>query len=159
MIAKEFEAFLAPYKVSYMTPTDDLAIFIDTHNTDHALLLLASNGFSRVPVMTKDRQYLGTISASDIVGYQAEHHLSDEEFASMDISNMVNTRIPAILPSASLTEIMHKLVDTSFLPVVTEEQHFLGIVTRKAILKSVNSLLHDFNKHYDIVEKEDGLAD
>ncbi|MGT2865782.1 cyclic-di-AMP-binding protein CbpB [Streptococcus fryi] len=158
MIAREFETFLSVYHDSYMTPTDELAIFIDTHNTDHALLLLASNGFSRVPVMTKDRRYIGTISAADIVGYQAEHQISDDDFATMDISLMVNKRIPSILPTASLTEIMHKLVDASFLPVVTEEQHFLGIVTRKAILKSINSLLHDFKKHYDIVEKEDGSA-
>lgn len=154
MIAQEFEAFLSDYMASYLTPLEDLAIFIDTHNTDHAMLLLASNGFSRVPVMTKDKHYIGTISASDIVRYQAEHQIDKDVFASMDISAMVNTRIPYILPRASLTEIMHKLVDASFLPVVTEDMVFLGIITRKSILKGINSLLHDFKKSYSISPKE-----
>ena len=34
------------------------------------MLLLANNGFSRVPVLTKDKKYVGTISMSDIVKYQ-----------------------------------------------------------------------------------------
>lgn len=154
MIAKVFEDFLSEDLATYLTPMENLAIFIDSHNTDHAMLLLANNGFSRVPVIRKDKTYLGTISASDIVGYQAKHQLSDEAFAKLDISDMVNTRIPVIAQNASLTEIMHKLVDASFLPVVTEEMIFLGIVTRKSVLKSINRLLHDFEKNHIIIPKE-----
>lgn len=154
MIAKAFEAFLSEDLPHYLTPMANLAIFIDTHNTDHAMLLLANNGFSRVPVITKDKHYVGTISASDIVRYQADNQIDDTTFAQMDISLMVNTRIPVVLPTASLTELMHKLVDASFLPVVTHEGLFLGIVTRKSVLKSINRLLHDFEKSHVILPKE-----
>ena len=153
MIAKEFEAFLREDVQHYLTPMSQLAIFMDTHNTDHAMLLLANNGFSRVPVLTKEKRYVGTIGASDIVRYQADHQIDDDSFAQMDISLMVNTRLPIISPEASLTEIMHKLVDASFLPVVAEDGQFLGIVTRKSVLKSINRLLHDFEKTHIIVPK------
>lgn len=154
MIAAEFEDFLREDLAHYLTPMADVAIFIDTHNTDHAMLLLANNGFSRVPVITKDKRYVGTISASDIVRYQSEHQISDADFAQLDISVMVNTRIPVVLPTATLTELMHKLVDASFLPVVTEEGQFLGIITRKSVLKSINRLLHDFKKTHVILPKD-----
>ncbi|MFA9413474.1 MULTISPECIES: cyclic-di-AMP-binding protein CbpB [unclassified Streptococcus] len=155
MIAKEFEEFLLSHWTTYLTPAEDLAIFVDTHNTDHVMLLLSRNGFSRVPVITKDRHYVGTISVSDIVNYQFEHELALEELADLDISHMVNKRLEAILPTADLTEIMHKLVDASFLPVVTADGYFKGIITRKAILKAINSLLHNFAGHYHLIPKKE----
>lgn len=58
MIAKEFEEFLLSHLEHYLIPAEDLAIFIDTHNSDHAMLLLANNGYSRVPVITKEKNML-----------------------------------------------------------------------------------------------------
>ena len=52
MIAKEFEDFLLSHLDHYLIPADELAIFIDTHNSDHVMLLLVNNGYSRVPVIT-----------------------------------------------------------------------------------------------------------
>ena len=60
MIAKEFEDFLLAHLDNYLIPSDQVAIFIDSHNADHVVLLLTSNGYSRVPVLTKDKHYLGT---------------------------------------------------------------------------------------------------
>ncbi|AGM99336.1 cyclic-di-AMP-binding protein CbpB [Streptococcus iniae] len=155
MIAKEFESFILQHLDSYLIPADDLAIFIDTHNSDHVMLLLVSNGFSRVPVITKDKEYKGTISISDIMNYQAKHQLTDWEMNQTDIGNMVNTKIDAISVESSLTLIMHKLVEFPFLPVVNANNQFIGIITRKSILKAVNSLLHDFTEDYTIVAKND----
>ncbi|MGT2807432.1 CBS domain-containing protein [Streptococcus iniae] len=155
MIAKEFESFILQHLDSYLIPADDLAIFIDTHNSDHVMLLLVSNGFSRVPVITKNKEYKGTISISDIMNYQAKHQLTDWEMNQTDIGNMVNTKIDAISVESSLTLIMHKLVEFPFLPVVNANNQFIGIITRKSILKAVNSLLHDFTEDYTIVAKND----
>ncbi|ACG62975.1 cyclic-di-AMP-binding protein CbpB [Streptococcus equi] len=153
MIAKEFEAFLISHLDSYLIPAEELAIFINTHNADHVMLLLVSNGFSRVPVITKEKQYVGTISISDIMTYQAKRQLTDWEMTQTNIGDMVNTKIETINITSSLTEIMHKLVDFPFLPVVNDDNRFIGIITRKSILKAVNSLLHDFTDEYTITKK------
>ena len=159
MIAKAFEDFLLSHLDNYLIPAEDLAIFIDTHNADHVKLLLMSNGYSRVPVLTKDKKYVGTISISDILSYQAQNQLNDWEVDPTDIREMVNTKIETINEAADLTEIMHKLVDFPFLPVVNDDNVFQGIITRKSILKAVNSLLHDFTNYYDIVPKHDADED
>lgn len=155
MIAKEFESFILQHLDSYLIPADDLAIFIDTHNSDHVMLILVSNGFLRVPVISKDKIFKGTISISDILNYQAKHQLTDWELNQTDIGEMVNTKIESISFKSSLTLIMHKLVEYPFLPVVDDENHFIGIITRKSILKAVNSLLHDFTNDYTIEKKHD----
>ena len=42
MIAKEFEDFLLQQEDTFLTPAENLAVLIDTHNADHAILLLRS---------------------------------------------------------------------------------------------------------------------
>jgi len=117
------------------------------------MLLLANNGFSRVPVLTKDKKYVGTISMSDIVKYQKEEGVDNEKLAALDISYMTNGSYATVSPNADLTEVMHKLVDANFLPVVEADGTFLGIITRKTILKALNNLLHEFTNDYTLTKK------
>lgn len=105
--------------------------------------------------MQQNQIFKGTISISDILNYQAKHQLTDWELNQTDIGEMVNTKIESISFKSSLTLIMHKLVEYPFLPVVDDENHFIGIITRKSILKAVNSLLHDFTNDYTIEKKHD----
>ena len=153
MIAKEFEDFLLAHLDNYLIPSDQVAIFIDSHNADHVVLLLTSNGYSRVPVLTKDKHYLGTISLTDIKRYQDEHNLQEWEMVNRDIGPMTSDVVETVTDNANLNEVMHKLVNNPFLPVVDSQGIFKGIITRKSILKAVNSLLHDFTHDYIIIPK------
>ena len=153
MIAKEFEQFLLEQEETFLTPAENLAVLIDTHNADHAILLLSQMTYSRVPVVTDKRKFVGTIGLRDILAYQMEQGLSQEVMADTDIVHMTKKDVAVVSPDYTLTDVLHKLVDESFLPVVDEEGIFQGIITRKSILKAVNALLHDFSKEYEIRSK------
>ena len=153
MIAKEFELFLLEQEETFLTPAENLAVLIDTHNEDHATLLLSQMTYTRVPVVTDEKEFVGTIGLRDILAYQMEQGLSQESMADTDIVHMTKKDVAVVEPDYSLTDVLHKLVDESFLPVVDEEGIFQGIITRKSILKAVNALLHDFSKEYEIRSK------
>ena len=153
MIAKEFELFLLEQEETLLTPAENLAVLIDTHNADHATLLLSQMTYTRVPVVTDEKEFVGTIGLRDILAYQMEQGLSQESMADTDIVHMTKKDVAVVEPDYSLTDVLHKLVDESFLPVVDEEGIFQGIITRKSILKAVNALLHDFSKEYEIRSK------
>ncbi|MGQ7393036.1 cyclic-di-AMP-binding protein CbpB [Streptococcus suis] len=143
MIAREFEAFLLDQEETFLTPANKLAVIIDSHNIDHAKLLLSHMSYSRVPVVTEEGQFFGTIGLTEINRYQAENGLSDDELNS-DISLIAKTDEEIVGQDYDLTEVMRKLVDQSFLPVLGENGEFKGIITRKSILKAINALLHNF---------------
>ena len=153
MIAKEFENFLLQQEDTFLTPAENLAVLIDTHNADHAILLLSQMTYSRVTVVTDQKKFVGTISLTDILSYQMQHEIPDEEFMTTDIVHMVKKDDLTVGPDFTLTEVLHKLVDESFLPVVDQENTFQGIITRKSILKAVNALLHSFANEYEIHPK------
>ena len=153
MIAKEFENFLLQQEDTFLTPAENLAVLIDTHNADHAILLLSQMTYSRVPVVTDQKKFVGTISLTDILSYQMQHEIPDEEFMTTDIVYMAKKDDLTVGPDFTLTEVLHKLVDESFLPVVDQDNTFQGIITRKSILKAVNALLHSFANEYEIHPK------
>lgn len=153
MIAKEFEDFLLQQEDTFLTPAENLAVLIDTHNADHAILLLSQMTYSRVPVVTDQKKFVGTISLTDILSYQMQHEIPDEEFMTTDIVHMTKKDDLTVGPDFTLTEVLHKLVDESFLPVVDQDNTFQGIITRKSILKAVNALLHSFANEYEIHPK------
>lgn len=143
MIAREFEAFLLEQEETFLTPADKLAVIIDTHNIDHAKLLLSHMTYSRVPVVTENGRFFGTIGLTEIIKYQAENGLTDDEL-DRDISLIAKTDDETVSLEYNLTEVMRKLVDQSFLPVLGSDREFVGIITRKSILKAINALLHTF---------------
>ena len=153
MIAKEFEQFLLEQEETFLTPAENLAVLIDTHNADHAILLLSQMTYTRVPVVTDEKEFVGTIGLRDILAYQMEQGLSQEAMADTDIVHMTKKDVAVVAPDYTLTDVLHKLVDESFLPVVDKDGIFQGIITRKSILKAVNALLHDFSKEYEIRSK------
>ena len=153
MIAKEFEQFLLEQEETFLTPAENLAVLIDSHNADHAILLLSQMTYTRVPVVTDEKEFVGTIGLRDILAYQMEQGLSQEAMADTDIVHMTKKDVAVVSPDYRLTDVLHKLVDESFLPVVDAEGIFQGIITRKSILKAVNALLHDFSKEYEIRSK------
>lgn len=153
MIAKEFEEFILREEKTFLTPARNLAVLIDTHNVDHAILVLSQISYTRVPVVTDQMKYVGTISLTDILSYQMKHDYSDEFFSSMDIVHMTKTDGERLGKDYTVTEVLHKLVEESFLPVVSEDGIFEGIITRKSILKAINSLMHNFSNEYEMRKK------
>ncbi|WP_303973632.1 cyclic-di-AMP-binding protein CbpB [Streptococcus merionis] len=154
MINPHFKEFLRSQEDTFLTPAENLAVLIDTHNMDHAKLVLTHMAYSRVPVVTHEGKFVGTIGLTEITRYQLENELSDEDL-NQDISSIVKTDVAVVSDFYSLTQVMHDLIDQSFLPVVDQDGFFKGIITRKAILKAINSMLHKFADDYVIEEKDD----
>ena len=132
-------------------------MLIDSHNADHAILLLSQMTYTRVPVVTDEKKFVGTIGLRDILAYQMEQGLSQEAMADTDIVHMTKKDVAVVAPDYTLTDVLHKLVDESFLPVVDKDGIFQGIITRKSILKAVNALLHDLvrNMRFEANERMD----
>ena len=150
MISPKIEGFLLEQEETFLTPADKLAVIIDSHNMDHAKLLLSHMSYSRVPVVTEDNRFVGTIGLNEIIQYQAENELTDEELQ-QDISLIAKRDVATVKEDYELADVLRKLIDESFLPVLGENDAFLGIITRKSILKAINALVHSF----DIVEKNE----
>jgi Predicted transcriptional regulator containing CBS domains len=155
MIDKYIERFLLAQTDTFMKPAEDVAVLVDEHNVAHAKLLLSQYKYSNVPVVNESREFIGILGLTEIVDFEMAHDFFYEKSVKTDISEIVNKNIETIQYPYEFEELLHKLVNQSFLPVL-EGSKFIGIIPRQEVLKAFNAFVHDFGKFYSIEEKTEG---
>ena len=117
------------------------------HPLEHALLLLSQAGYSTIPVLDKEDHFVGLLSLNDIVKKMLGiNGIDTSNLEELTVADVMKTDVSVMRPDAELEDVLHLLVDASFLPVLDEEGIFCGIVTRREILKAVNYTFHVFDR-------------
>lgn len=97
--------------------------------------ILRQSGFTAVPVLYEDGRYCGTVSTSDVLGYLLEKGTTDVGGDATCVCEILPYHAnPAVNIDASLGELIDRLMDSNFVPVVDGRGCFVGIVTRKKLL-------------------------
>lgn len=95
------------------------------------------HGYTEIPVTDRQGIYLGTISEGDFLWYIYDRgQLDKEDIETTTVATILNTRrCPAVRIDATMRELLYHVVDQNFVPVVDDRGGFMGIVTRKDVLK------------------------
>lgn len=155
MIGNAVKSIFLENEENLLINGDNVATLTDTNNLEHALLVLTNIGYSKIPVLNKEQELVGLISLSNVVGEMFDtESINPERLADIKVSDVMDKNVKATMLPFNIEKILNLLVDTNFIPVVDEKEKFLGIITRKEILKSVNHLAHELELKYDVYEKE-----
>lgn len=158
LIGKHTEALLMENQEDFLVPADNVATVLYSHPLEHALLVLSKVGYAKIPVLDSEDHLVGLISLANIVDKMMG--LTGFDMNLLDgstVADVMEVNVPSIKSNDELEDVLHLLVNGSFLPVVDEENIFQGIVTRKEILKSVNHLVHELERRYELTPKEQEL--
>lgn len=108
----------------------------DNLSVAEALDMMRTHGFTAVPVINNEGEYLGTVTEGDFLYYMIDHpDITHEEIQHTDIRNLIRENfMPAVPFNVSIHELFDKSLYQNFVPVVDDRNIFIGIVTRKAII-------------------------
>ena len=120
-----------------LTPKSDVDFVTDEATLFKVLQTMENRNFSAIPIINKKGRYIGTITSGDILGCIKENfNLSVKDSAKFPVRSVRRTRdYKAISVHANIEEILDVAVDQNFVPVVDDEDNFIGILTRKEIMK------------------------
>ncbi|KAF1301163.1 MULTISPECIES: cyclic-di-AMP-binding protein CbpB [Enterococcus] len=154
MIGQTVKELLLEKQDTFVVPADNVANLMYANPLDHALLVLSKVGYSKIPVLDKEDHFVGLIGLNDIVGKMIDlTKIDTDNLSGMTVADVMEVNVTCIREDSPLEDILHLLVDNSFLPMVDDENRFVGIITRKEILKSVNHLAHEIERRYELVPK------
>ena len=127
---------------------DNVAHVLGNHSVMHAAIVLGQISYSRIPVLDEENHFLGTIALSNIIQPMFET-------SEMDARNINHLKVKDVMDKENIVihtpinheEVLHKMVNANFLPVLDEENYFLGIITRQSILKGINRLAHELDDY------------
>lgn len=158
MIGMAVKELLVEKQETFLIPAENVANVMYSHPLSHALLVLSKVKYSKIPVLDKGDRFVGLISLSDVVEKMFDMTKVDlETLNDFTVADVMEVNVPVIREDGTLENLLHLLVNASFLPVVDENQCFKGIITRKEILKAVNHMAHELEKRNIVLPKPDGI--
>lgn len=121
----------------FMTPKAMCAHLHADYTLRQALERMESTGYAALPILSKKGEYCGTLTEGDLLWAlrnlcnmdirQAEcHRIMDFPHRRDNIPVKVNT---------SMYDLVERAGEQNFIPVVDDKGAFIGIVTRRAIMK------------------------
>ena len=121
----------------FLTPKAMCAYLYDDYSIRQALEKMESAGYTAIPILNRRGEYRGTLTEGDLLWAMKNMCYMDMRQAEarriMEISRRKDN-----LP-VRITATMHDLVERAsrqnFVPVVDDYGAFIGIITRKAIIK------------------------
>ena len=154
LIHKRIQELLLQDRDKLFIDAEKVAILQEDHTLEHAMLVLTNVRYSLIPVLNKENKIVGLISLAmilqKITGVEQIHM---NQLGKYKVREVMRTEFPIIHQDTQVEDVLNELVDESFICIGNEENEFVGIVTRKELLKRINFMVHELTREYDFVEK------
>ena len=121
----------------FLTPKSKVAYIYDDFTLRQTLEKMEYHRYSAVPLLTREGKYVGTITEGDLLwSIKNKYSLNFKEAESTTIMEI--PRRMDNLPVTADTEVedlIIKALNQNFVPVTDDRGMFIGIVTRKDIMR------------------------
>ena len=115
----------------------EVSYIYDDNTLRQGLEKMREHGYTAIPVITRGGDYVGSISEGDflwhIIKYGRGSIKDQEQYNVRDIIR--EGFMPPVKVSATVEELIESATNQNFVPVVDDRDKFIGIVTRRDIIK------------------------
>lgn len=123
----------------FLTPKSDVDFINDDASLLKTLQKMQERNYSAIPIVSKTGKYIGTIQSGDILGCIKENfNLSLADAADLPLRNIKRIRDnKAINANSRIEDIFETILHQNFIPVVDDDDSFIGIITRSDVMKYI----------------------
>ncbi len=120
-----------------LKPKSTVSYLYKTNTIRQGLEKMRAHGFTDIPVIDDNGEYLGTVSEGDflwhLLRFKDNDIRSQESYYIIDIVN--EERNLPVKTNISMDELLLRVMHQNFVPVIDDRNIFIGIITRKDIIK------------------------
>ena len=121
----------------FLTPKSEVAYIYEDETLRQALEKMEYHKYAAVPVISKRGKYVGTITEGDMLwGIKNKFSLSLKEAERVTIQ-AIDRRSDnhPVYADSKMEDLIGKALNQNFVPVVDDQKNFIGIITRKDIIR------------------------
>lgn len=121
----------------FLTPKSDVAYISEDDTLRQALEKMEHHKYSAVPIVSRTGRYVGTLTEGDLLwGIKNQFNLDlkgAERIPVTAIRRRCDNR--PVKADADMEDLIGKALNQNFVPVLDDQKCFIGIITRKDIIK------------------------
>ncbi|MDE7429544.1 MAG: CBS domain-containing protein, partial [Lachnospiraceae bacterium] len=142
-----FKLIIEKTKVKYL---------YDYNRFDEGVEILRQSGYSAIPVINRDGTYAGTVCDKDFLLKYTSQNETVSDIQKMTIKDIMRPEWnPAINISRDINDVLLLSMEQNFVPVVDDLNVFIGIITRRDIIKFLSEQNTVFSKGM-MIDKDGG---
>ena len=122
----------------FLLPKGRVAYLYDDHTFRQGLEKMHHHGYTAIPVISRSGQYIGTVSEGDFLWrlVDKEGRVPMRDLEQIRIRNILRgNAYPPVRITVTMDELLDSAMNQNFIPVVDDIGSFIGIVTRRDILR------------------------
>jgi predicted transcriptional regulator len=128
----------------YIKPKSAVAYVYSNNTVRQVIEKLKFHGYSAIPVLNLSGDYVGTVTEGDLLW--ATYGKDNDVYEKTRISSIIRPdRAEPVSIFAQMDELLSKITEQNFVPVVDGRGSFMGIVTRKDIMKYYNRMFSELS--------------
>ena len=122
-----------------ITPKTQVACLNTTMNVRQALEKMRAHGYSAIPMINSDGEYMGTVAEGDLLWQIVKNErISLEDLEDIQLVDLPRKDdMPAVKVDAPTEELVAQIANHNFVPVVDDRNVLMGIVTRKKVIQQL----------------------
>ncbi len=121
----------------FLTPKSDVAYINEDDTLRQALEKMEYHKYAAVPIISRTGRYVGTLTEGDLLwGIKNQFNLdlkSAEKIPVTAIRRRSDNR--PVRAGEDMEDLIGKALNQNFVPVLDDQKSFIGIITRKDIIK------------------------
>ncbi|MDO4340949.1 MAG: CBS domain-containing protein [Eubacteriales bacterium] len=121
----------------FLTPKSEVAYIFENETLRQTVEKMEHRKFSCIPILSLDGRYTGTISEGDLLWGMKRMNITDMKQAE-NIPIMAIPRRATYKPvhaNSKMEDLLDRAINQNYVPVVDDQGFFIGIITRKEIIK------------------------
>lgn len=127
----------------FLKPKSEVVYIASTITVRRALTDMQSHTYTAVPIVSADGDYIGTITEGDFLRYFKNITTGSPE-PNLDENVLSIPRSVSYDPisiNANMEDLISKVINQNFVPVIDDNRKFIGIITRKDVIQYIYNKL------------------
>ncbi len=120
----------------FLIPKEKVAYVYDDSTIRQTVEKMNIYGFTSIPILNKEGEYVSSIAEGDILRYIRHAHKFDYQKSESDIVKGVTIQraIAPIKIDAQPEDLLNTVINQNYVPVIDDLNHFIGIITRRDLI-------------------------
>lgn len=120
----------------FLKPKAEVAFVYDYHTLRQAMEIMEYHKYSSIPMINREGKYVGTITEGDLLWGLKKLNILNlkgaEDIAITKIARRADYR--PVSADSNMEDLMEKAMDQNFVPVIDDQENFIGIIIRQSIM-------------------------